>query len=106
MSRKIAVIGAGPGGLTAAMLLAHTGYSVKVFEEEDRVGGRSAAITGKGFSFDTGPTFLMMTFILREMFQATYDRLVEEKVIDSEFDVSEAYTTQFLEEIYRRPFPD
>jgi phytoene desaturase len=71
MSKRIAVVGAGPGGLTAAMLLAHRGYDVKVFEKEDRVGGRSAGITGQGFSFDTGPTFLMMTFILREMFQAT-----------------------------------
>lgn len=40
----------------------------------------------------------------REMFQSTYDRLVEEKVIEKPFDVSEAYTTEFLEEIYRRPF--
>ncbi|MBN2587198.1 MAG: phytoene desaturase [Candidatus Fermentibacteraceae bacterium] len=69
MSGSIAVVGAGPGGLTAAMLLAGRGYRVKVFEKADRVGGRSAAITESGFSFDTGPTFLMMTFILREMFQ-------------------------------------
>lgn len=40
----------------------------------------------------------------REMLQSTYDRLVEEKVIQTPFAVSEAYTTQFLEEIYRRPF--
>lgn len=40
----------------------------------------------------------------RKMFQETYDRLVEEKVIESDFDVSEAYTTEFLEKIYRRPF--
>ena len=40
----------------------------------------------------------------REMFQSTYERLVEEKVIENPFDVSEAYTTKFLEEIYRRPF--
>lgn len=71
MSKKIAVVGAGPGGLTAAMLLAHRGYSVDVYEKADRVGGRSASITENGFTFDTGPTFLMMTFILREMFQAT-----------------------------------
>ena len=70
MDRKIAVVGAGPGGLTAAMLLAHRGYSVKVFEKADRVGGRSASITGGDYVFDTGPTFLMMTFILREMFEA------------------------------------
>jgi len=71
MTRDIAVVGAGPGGLTAAMLLAHRGYSVKVFEKADRVGGRSASMTGGGYTFDTGPTFLMMTFVLREMFEAT-----------------------------------
>lgn len=42
----------------------------------------------------------------KKMFQETYDRLVEEKVIAKPFDVTEAYTTQFLEEIYRRPFPN
>ncbi len=70
MSKKIAIVGAGPGGLTAAMLLAARGYSVKVFEKAEVVGGRSATISEEGYSFDTGPTFLMMTFILREMFQA------------------------------------
>ncbi len=69
MSGRIAVVGAGPGGLTAAMLLAGKGYSVKVFEKADSVGGRSASIKSSGYTFDTGPTFLMMTFILREMFQ-------------------------------------
>lgn len=43
-------------------------------------------------------------FMDREMFQSTLDRLVEENVIEQSFDVSEAYTTKFLEEIYRRPF--
>ncbi len=42
----------------------------------------------------------------RKMFQETYDRLVEEKVIAKPFDVTDAYTTEFLEKIYRRPFPD
>lgn len=42
----------------------------------------------------------------REMFQTTYNRLLEENVIQEQFDVSEAYTTEFLEEIYRRSFPD
>lgn len=40
-----------------------------------------------------------------EMFQGTYDRLAEEHVIRNAFDPKDAYTTQFLEEIYRRPFP-
>lgn len=40
----------------------------------------------------------------KEMFQTTYDRLVEEKVIANPFALNKAYTTKFLEEIYRRPF--
>ena len=69
MKKRIIIIGAGPGGLTCAMILAHRGYDVTIFEKEDRIGGRNAAITLGNYTFDTGPTFLMMTFILREMFQ-------------------------------------
>jgi phytoene desaturase len=68
MNRHIAIVGAGPGGLTAAMILAKRGYKVSVFEREATVGGRNAAIAMDGYTFDIGPTFLMMTFILREMF--------------------------------------
>ena len=71
MSKRIAIVGAGPGGLAAAMLLSARGYRVRVFERAGTVGGRSATISEGGYSFDTGPTFLMMTFILREIFQAT-----------------------------------
>jgi phytoene desaturase len=70
MSKKhIVIIGAGPGGLTAGMILAKRGYKVSIFEKEAIVGGRNAPITINGYSFDTGPTFLMMTFVLREMFK-------------------------------------
>jgi 4,4'-diapophytoene desaturase len=66
---SVLVIGAGPGGLTAAMLLAARGFDVTVVEKDTRVGGRSAAIVQNGYKFDTGPTFLMMKFILDEVFQ-------------------------------------
>ncbi len=68
-AKQINVIGAGPGGLTAAMLLAARGFQVTLFEKEPRVGGRNAAITRHGYKFDTGPTFLMMKFILDEVFE-------------------------------------
>jgi phytoene desaturase len=67
--RHIIVIGAGPGGLTAAMILARQGYRVTVYEAQPEIGGRSAALRAEGFTFDTGPTFLMMRFILEEVFR-------------------------------------
>lgn len=36
----------------------------------------------------------------RAMFQETYDRLVEENVIETVFDVSNAFTTEFVDQIY------
>ncbi|MCX5901233.1 MAG: NAD(P)-binding protein, partial [Proteobacteria bacterium] len=70
-SKEVIIVGAGPGGLTSAMLLAHRGFKVTVFEKAAEVGGRNAPIRLDGFTFDTGPTFLMMNFILREMFEET-----------------------------------
>ena len=67
---KIGIIGAGPGGLTSAMLLAHKGFDVTVLEKADEVGGRSASITLGDFKFDTGPTFLMMKHVLDEIFES------------------------------------
>jgi phytoene desaturase len=51
------------------MLLANRGFKVTVFEKESHVGGRNAAIVRNGYRFDTGPTFLMMKFILDEVFE-------------------------------------
>lgn len=67
--KRINIVGAGPGGLTTAMLLAARGFKVTVFEKEPVVGGRNAALVRNGYKFDTGPTFLMMKFILDEVFE-------------------------------------
>lgn len=64
------MVGAGPGGLTSAMLLASRGFKVTVFEKAGEVGGRNAAIRADGFTFDIGPTFLMMKFVLDDVFRA------------------------------------
>ncbi|MBN2195151.1 MAG: phytoene desaturase [Polyangiaceae bacterium] len=65
---KVVVVGAGPGGLTAAMILARHGCEVTVLEKEPRVGGRNAAIVAGDYRFDLGPTFLMMKGVLEEVF--------------------------------------
>ena len=67
-NQKVIVIGAGPGGLAAAMILGHRGFSVTVFEKAGEVGGRNAPIKLGDFTFDTGPTFLMMKEVLEEVF--------------------------------------
>ncbi|MFB1081398.1 phytoene desaturase family protein [Jeotgalibacillus sp. JSM ZJ347] len=71
MTRSIAIIGAGPGGLAAAMLLASKGYEVNVYEKHPFVGGRNSSFTTNGYTFDVGPTFLSMPEIAEEIFQET-----------------------------------
>ncbi|MBO8156549.1 MAG: phytoene desaturase [Bacillaceae bacterium] len=70
MTKQIAVIGAGPGGLAAAMLLASKGYDVQVYEKQPFIGGRNAALQLGEFTFDRGPTFLSMIHIVEELFGA------------------------------------
>ncbi len=75
--KKVIVIGAGPGGLTCAMILARRGFSVTVFEKAEHVGGRNAPLKLGSYTFDTGPTFLMMSFILEEMFSEAGKRMAD-----------------------------
>ncbi len=54
--------------MCTAARLAHMGYNVTVLEKEATVGGRANRITQDGYTFDTGPTLLMMTEVLEETF--------------------------------------
>jgi phytoene desaturase len=69
--KHILIVGAGPGGLTAGMLLAHRGFRVTIVEKNDRVGGRNSEVKVDGFSFDLGPTFLHQKFCLDEIYAET-----------------------------------
>jgi phytoene desaturase len=69
MSRTVNIIGAGPGGLATAMLLAQSGVRVRVIERLPVPGGRTSTITTpEGFRFDLGPTFFLYPRILEEIF--------------------------------------
>ncbi len=68
MSQRVIIIGAGPGGLATALLLAKAGLEVTVLEKQPRVGGRTTAIEGDGYRFDLGPTFFLYPQILEEIF--------------------------------------
>jgi phytoene desaturase len=68
------VIGAGPGGLAAALLLARAGIGVQVVERLPRVGGRCSAleapVPGGRLRFDLGPTFFLYPQVLERIFRA------------------------------------
>jgi len=64
------IIGAGPGGLASAILLASAGVQVKIFERLPVAGGRTSTIEADGFKFDLGPTFFLYPRILDEVFRA------------------------------------
>ena len=103
MSKKhIAIIGAGPGGLTAAMILAKRGFQVSVFEARERVGGRNGALKLGPYTFDIGPTFLMLKPILDEVFEeagADCDELMDMR------DLKPMYRLQF-DDKYIEPIND
>jgi phytoene desaturase len=67
--RRVLIVGAGPGGLAAAMLLARAGLDVHVVERMPRVGGRCSAIEAEGFRFDLGPTFFLYPRVLERIFR-------------------------------------
>src|SRR5215475_14719506 len=67
--RRAVVIGAGFGGLAAAIRLAARGYRVTVLEKLDAPGGRASVFRQDGFTFDAGPTILTAPFLLEELWQ-------------------------------------
>ena len=67
---RIVIIGAGPGGLAAALLLAQAGLRVTVLERQPQVGGRTTTLPANGFRFDLGPTFFLYPQVLESIFEA------------------------------------
>jgi phytoene desaturase len=64
------VIGAGLGGLAAAMRLGAKGYRVTVLDRLDRAGGRGSSIDQDGHRFDLGPTIVTAPMVFEELWAA------------------------------------
>ncbi len=65
---RIAVIGSGMGGLSAAISLAAKGHSVDVFEAANGPGGKAGTHTVDGCTFDTGPSVLTLPHVAESLF--------------------------------------
>jgi phytoene desaturase len=66
--KKIAVIGAGFAGLSAACCLAKEGFEVTLFEKNDLAGGRARKFESSGYTFDMGPSWYWMPDVFERFF--------------------------------------
>ena len=67
--KQIIVIGAGLGGLSAAISLRQAGYDVEVFERNAQVGGKVNLHKEGGYTFDLGPSILTLPHIFERLFE-------------------------------------
>lgn len=72
---RVVVIGAGLGGLSAALHLAGAGRDVTVLERADEPGGRAGVLRDGGYAFDTGPTVITMPSLIAEALAAVGEEL-------------------------------
>ncbi len=69
MKKKIAVIGSGFAGLSAASYLSKSGCEVTVFEKNPTIGGRARKFKAEGFTFDMGPSWYWMPDVFDNYFK-------------------------------------
>jgi phytoene desaturase len=69
------VVGAGFGGLAAAVRLAVRGYAVTIVDRLDQAGGRARVFEKDGFKFDGGPTVITAPFLLEELWELAGQRM-------------------------------
>ena len=72
---KIIIIGAGIGGLSAAVHLAAAGRQVLVLEKNDEIGGKMGEVQAAGFRWDTGPSVITMRHVFESLFAQAGKRM-------------------------------
>src|SRR6056297_332034 len=72
---RVAVVGAGLGGLSAAIRLAAAGYQVDVYEKQSGPGGKAFTEQIGEYRFDTGPSLFTLKPVFERLFQEAGRRL-------------------------------
>lgn len=73
--KHVVVIGAGLGGMSAAIMLARAGFRVTVLEKNCHLGGKLNRLQVNGFSFDLGPSIFTLPQMFRPLFEGDGKRL-------------------------------
>jgi 1-hydroxycarotenoid 3,4-desaturase len=71
------IIGAGIGGLAAAITLASTGEKVKVFDKQPGAGGKLLPWIVNDEAYDAGPTVLTMRWVFEHLFERAGQSLAD-----------------------------
>ena len=66
---KSIVIGAGLGGIAAALRLRAKKHDVTIIEKHNDLGGRARVFRKNGFTFDAGPTVITAPYLINELFE-------------------------------------
>ena len=74
---RVVVVGAGLGGLSAALRLAGAGRSVTLLERADVAGGRCGLLADAGYAFDTGPSVLTMPDLIADAFDSVGEDMAD-----------------------------
>lgn len=74
-TKQVIVIGAGLGGLSAAISLAQAGYRVTIHEKNARIGGKLNLLQAQGYTFDLGPSILTMPHLFERLFERSGKRM-------------------------------
>ena len=69
MKKHVIVLGAGLGGLSAAISLAQAGYRVTIHEKNDKIGGKLNVLKLDGYTFDLGPSILTLPHLFERLFE-------------------------------------
>ena len=78
LRKHAVVIGAGFGGLAAAVRLGARGYRVTVLERLEQPGGRARVHRQDGFTFDAGPTIVTAPFLFEELWRLCGRRMEDD----------------------------
>ena len=80
---KVVVIGAGFGGLAAAVRLGAKGYDVTIVDKLDGPGGRGYVFKQDGFTFDAGPTIITAPFVYEELWTICGKKMSDDVTLKS-----------------------